>query len=174
MKGIDESKRKPKYGSENQLISRGSAKVVSQKCQYAIRAVFELAMRQNQGPIKISDIAEAQDIPLRFLQVILNQLKRAGFVQSMRGSEGGYLIARQPDKVMVGEIVEFIDGPLVPVTCMTERAFRDCALLGNCVFIGMWRRAAKAVSDVYDLTSFQDLVNDHLGMQPATSFAYSI
>jgi Rrf2 family transcriptional regulator, cysteine metabolism repressor len=148
--------------------------MVSQKCQYAIRAVFELAMRYGQGVIKISEIAEAQDIPLRFLEVILNQLRQAGFVQSRRGAEGGYLLARQPDKLMVGEIVQFMDGPLVPVACMTEKASRECALHGNCVFIGMWKRAAKAVSDVYDMTSFQDLVNEHAKMQPAASFTYSI
>lgn len=148
--------------------------MASQKCQYAIRAVFELATRHGQGPTKISEIAEIQDIPLRFLEVILNQLGRAGFVQSKRGAEGGYWLARQPNKLMVGEIVQFIDGPLVPVACMTEKAARECALHGNCVFIKMWTRAAKAVSDVYNTTSFQDLVDDHAGMQSSASLTYSI
>jgi Rrf2 family transcriptional regulator, cysteine metabolism repressor len=148
--------------------------MVSQKCQYAIRAVFELARRQGQGPIKISEIAEAQDIPLRFLEVILNQLRRAGFVQSRRGAEGGYQLARQPAKIMVGEIIQFMDGPLVPVACMTEKDTRGCALHGNCVFIGMWKRAAKAISDVYDTTSFQNLVDDHARMQSSASLTYSI
>jgi Rrf2 family transcriptional regulator, cysteine metabolism repressor len=148
--------------------------MVSQKCQYAIRAVFELARRQGQGPIKISEIADAQDIPLRFLEVILNQLRRTSFVQSRRGAEGGYLLARQPDKIMVGEIIQFMDGPLVPVACMTGKTTRGCALHGNCVFIGMWKRAAKALSDVYDTTSFQDLVDDHAGMQSSASLTYSI
>jgi Rrf2 family transcriptional regulator, cysteine metabolism repressor len=148
--------------------------MVSQKCQYAIRAVFELARQYDQGPIKISEIAETQGIPIRFLEVILNQLRRAGFVQSRRGAKGGYLLARQPDKLMVGEIIRFMEGPLAPVACMAEKAAGECALHGNCVFIGMWKRAAKAVSDVYDMTSFQDLVNEHAKMQPAASFAYSI
>jgi Rrf2 family transcriptional regulator, cysteine metabolism repressor len=152
----------------------GIVYMVSQKCQYAVRAVFELAKQYGHGPIKISEIAEAQDIPLRFLEVILNQLRRAGFVQSRRGAEGGYLLARQPEKVMVGEIVQFIDGPMVPVACMTEKTARECALQGNCVFIGMWKRAAKAVSDVYDMTSFRDLINEHAKMQPSASFTYSI
>jgi Rrf2 family transcriptional regulator, cysteine metabolism repressor len=148
--------------------------MVSQKCQYAIRAVFELARRQGQGPVKISEIAETQAIPVRFLEVILNQLRRAGFVQSRRGAGGGYLLARQPDRVTVGEIVQFLDGPLVPVACMAEKAAKECLLHGNCVFIGMWQRAAKAVSDVYDLTSFQDLIDDETGMGTAASFTYSI
>jgi Rrf2 family transcriptional regulator, cysteine metabolism repressor len=149
--------------------------MVSQKCQYAIRAVFELARRYGQGHVKISDIAEVQAIPLRFLQVILNQLKRAGFVESRRGAEGGYLLSRQPELITVGEIVQFIEGPLVPVACMTSsKAAAECFLHGSCVFTGMWRRAAKAMSDVYDHTSFQDLVDDDTRMAKTALFAYSI
>lgn len=133
--------------------------MVSQKCQYAVRAVFELARRHGQGPVKIGEIAEVQAIPLRFLEVILNQLRGAGFVQSRRGADGGYALAREPGDLMVGEILQFIEGPLAPVACMTERTARDCSLQGNCSFIGLWKRAEKAVSDVYDQTSFQDLVD---------------
>jgi len=148
--------------------------MVSQKCQYAIRAIFELAKRHGQGPVKISDIAEAQAIPLRFLEIILNQLKHVGFVQSKRGAEGGYLLARQPDRVTIGEIIVCIEGPQVPVACMTDRAERVCPLHGKCVFIGLWTRAAQAVSDIYDRTSFQDLVDDETRMHTAASVTYSI
>jgi len=149
--------------------------MVSQKCQYAIRAVFELARRHGQGPIKISDIAEAQAIPLRFLEVILSQLRRVGLVQSRRGAEGGYLMAKRPDRVTVGEIVKFMEGPQVPVACMTNKdAQEGCILYGNCVFMGMWRRVAEAVSDVYDRTSFQDLVDDATKMRSTASLTYSI
>jgi Rrf2 family transcriptional regulator, cysteine metabolism repressor len=148
--------------------------MVSQKCQYAIRAVFELARRYGQGPVKISDIAEAQAIPVRFLQVILNQLRSAGFVQSRRGAEGGYFLAQQPASVTVGGIVEFVEGPIVPVACMTEKDGGECTLHGKCVFIGVWRQAAKAVSDVYQRTSFQYLVDQDAEMRKAASFAYTI
>jgi Rrf2 family transcriptional regulator, cysteine metabolism repressor len=149
--------------------------MVSQKCQYAIRAVFELARRHGQGPVKISAIAEEQAIPLRFLQVILNQLRRGGIVESRRGAEGGYYLSRQPDRVTVGEIVEFIEGPLMPVACQTSsKAIGGCLLHRNCVFIGMWERAAKAMSDVYDGTNFRDLVEDDARMRKTASFSYSI
>jgi len=148
--------------------------MVSQKCQYSIRAVFELARQYGNGHVKISKIAEAQAIPLRFLEVILNQLRQAGFVQSKRGAAGGYLLARQPDQIAVGEIVQFVEGPLVPVACMTDQSTEKCSLLGNCVFIGMWERAAKAVSEVYDQTSFQDLVEEDLEMQETAGVTYSI
>jgi Rrf2 family transcriptional regulator, cysteine metabolism repressor len=149
--------------------------MVSQKCQYAIRAVFELAKRYGKGPVKISEIAQAQGIPLRFLQVILNQLRRGGFIESRRGAEGGYFLARRPEKVTVLEIIQFVEGPLVPIACMTGgRTAGKCILHGNCVFMGMWMRAAKAVSEVYDRTSFQDLIEDEKRIQKAASFTYSI
>jgi Rrf2 family transcriptional regulator, cysteine metabolism repressor len=148
--------------------------MISQKCQYAIRAIFELAKRNGQGPIKISDIALAQAIPLRFLEVILNQLRRAGFVQSKRGTEGGYILARQANHVTVAEVVQFMEGPQVPVACLTDEAAAKCSLNGKCVFMGMWKRAAEAVSDVYSRTSFQDLVDDEAVMQKNASLTYSI
>ena len=75
---------------------------VSQKCYYAIRAVYALAEQGGPEPLKIADIAEHEKIPIRFLEVILSQLKGAGFVQSRRGAEGGYLLARPADKITVG------------------------------------------------------------------------
>jgi Rrf2 family protein len=131
---------------------------VSQKCQYAVRATFELAKRHGEGPVRIADVAEAQDIPIRFLEVILNQLKQGGFVLSHRGSRGGYVLARPPDAVTVGDIIRFVEGPLGPVVCALGREKTDCRLYGACVFLPMWERVRQAVSGVYDQTTFQSLV----------------
>ena len=132
---------------------------VSQKCQYALRAVFELAKRIESGPVKASDIADAQAIPLRFLEVILNQLKQGGFVESQRGSRGGYSLSRSPRRLTVGEVIRFIDGPIAPVVCTSKGALSGCPLLGNCVFLPMWQKVEHAISEVYDNTTFQDLVD---------------
>jgi Rrf2 family transcriptional regulator, cysteine metabolism repressor len=148
--------------------------MVSQKCQYSIRAVFELAKRYGQGPIKIKDIAEAQAIPTRFLEVILNQLQRGGFVRSKRGAEGGYALVPTPDQIFVGDIVQFVEGPLSPVACMTSTSDNGCALQGNCVFIDVWDRAAQALSDVYDKTSFQDLLNKETNLRTPPPASFSI
>ena len=149
--------------------------MVSQKCHYAVRATFELARHYGRGPVRISDIAESQKIPMRFLQVILNQLRGAGLVQSKRGAEGGYFLPRPPREVTVGQIIQAMDGPLAPVACMASaRDAAACGLHGRCVFIGMWKRAEDAVSAVYDATSFQDLVEEEKRMQGDALFAYSI
>ncbi len=134
--------------------------MVPQKSQYALRAVFELAKRFGQGPAKIADIAEAQAIPPRFLEVILSNLKQAGFLDSRRGSEGGYLLTRRPEEVSVGDVMTYMQGDASPVDCVAGGSKSRCSLYGDCVFLPMWQKVGKAISDVYDTTSFQDLLEE--------------
>ena len=133
---------------------------LSQKCQYSLRATFELAKRYGEGPVKIADVAERQAIPARFLEVILNQLKQAGFVESRRGSAGGYVLARSPASLTVGEIIRYIEGPLSPVQCVAGACDDQYPLRDSCAFLPMWKRANEALSEVYDTTTFEDLVEE--------------
>jgi Rrf2 family protein len=132
--------------------------LVPQKSQYALRAIFELSMRFGRGPVKIADIARAQAIPVRFLEVILSQLKQGGFVESQRGSEGGYYLLRDPHEFTVGELLRFLQWPIAPVGCLIEDTKVKCQLYGDCVFMPMWERVRQAISDVFDNETFQDLV----------------
>lgn len=132
---------------------------VSQKCLYALRAIFELAKRKEEGPTKIADVAEAQAIPQRFLESILNQLKQAGFVESHRGSNPGYILIRSPDDLAVGEIIEFIEGPIGPTACLIGKSnFNECPLRSECIFMGMWEEIHNVISEVYNRTTIGDLV----------------
>ena len=132
---------------------------VSQKCQYALRAMLELAKRPGRRPTKISEIAEAQAIPAKFLELILGALKQGGFVESRRGRDGGYLLVGRPADVVVGEVMRFVDGPVAPVKCIVNKQDVDCPLHGRCAFVGMWSDARDAVARIYDGTTFQDLVD---------------
>ncbi|MHC4807793.1 MAG: RrF2 family transcriptional regulator, partial [Planctomycetota bacterium] len=85
---------------------------ISKKCRYALRAIFELALRDSGQPVKIHEIAGAQNVPPRFLEVILNELRHAGFVDSRRGNGGGYMLARDAKDLTVGEVIEYIQGPI--------------------------------------------------------------
>ena len=147
---------------------------VSQKCQYALRAVFELARRHGEGPTSIREIASAQAIPPRFLELILAELRKGGFVQSRRGVHGGYFLARLPRAVSAGEIIRFIDGPVAPVRCVGDRRGADCPLYGECAFMGMWTRARDAVAEVYDTTTFQDLIDAEQTSPAGYATAYCI
>ena len=132
---------------------------LSQKCQYALRAVFELAKRGDHIPVSGQEIAEAQAIPPRFLLLILGQLRQGGFVASRRGVRGGYMLAAAPDELSVGDIIRFMEGPLEPVKCIGGRG-AACPLRGGCAFLGLWQRAKEAVRQVYDSTTFADLLRE--------------
>ena len=131
---------------------------LSQKCQYSLRATLELAKHFGEGPIKIADIAKAQAIPSRFLENILSSLKQGGFVVSIRGRHGGYAINKEPADISAGEIIRFCDGPIAPVACLNQSS--SCTLYGDCAFMPMWQKAKDALSEIYDNTSFADLVEE--------------
>ncbi|SDD57859.1 transcriptional regulator, BadM/Rrf2 family [Sphingomonas sp. YR710] len=104
--------------------------VLSQRTRYAIRALLHLGDRYGQGPIQLGEIAEAQNIPAKFLTVILSEMKRAGFVDTMRGKEGGYWLARPPGEITYGDIVRATRGSLALVPCAARLAYAPCE---NCV-----------------------------------------
>jgi len=132
--------------------------LISQKCQYGLRAIFELARRQSAEPVSAAEIAGSQAIPPRFLEIILGQLKQAGYVVSRRGPQGGYLLAKASAEITVGEIIRAIQGEIGPVHCQVESSGWECPLFGDCVFYPMWERARAALSGVFDNTTFADLV----------------
>lgn len=138
--------------------------LVTQKKQYALRAIFELAKRQGQGPVKATEIADAQAIPLRFLEVIMAQLRRGGLVISKRGFVGGYILSRPSDQIYVGEIFKVLDSGEVASNCVSCVAKADCPFMENCVFLPLWEAAMDALDDVFDKASIASLVaadNDH-------------
>ena len=130
------------------------------KHQYAIRAIFELAKHMGSGPIKISDIARAQAIPKRFLEVILNQLKGSGLLQSKRGFYGGYRLVVPPEKISVGDIVRHLDKASASTECLGCESEETCPFFGRCAFSPLWARTRKAIFKIYDETTFQDLLEN--------------
>lgn len=131
---------------------------ISQKCQYALRAIYELARNNGAGPLKMMEISRRQAIPLRFLEIILNELKHGGFIRAIRGKDGGCFLVPSPDELTVGEVIRFIEGSLAPVGCLNEGNTDSCPLRGRCVFLPLWEKAQNALSQVYDGTTFQDLI----------------
>jgi Rrf2 family protein len=146
---------------------------VPQKTRYALRAMFELAKHYGQGPVRIGDIAQRQAIPSRFLEGILNQLRQAGLLRSVRGARGGYEMVNDPATVSVGDMIRIIEGPIAPTACVNEDNPEDCPLFGDCVFLPMWKRLADAVAEVYDGTTFADFVKSEQ-KRAAESLTYCI
>lgn len=150
--------------------------VLSQKSQYGVRAVFELAKRDGSGPVKASAIASAQYIPLRFLENILAQLRQAGIVESTRGKEGGYRLHRRPWELSVGEVIRLIQGPMSAIECAEAPAgdARGCPLRLGCTLLPMWDKAHRAMMDVYDGTTFGDLLEQEKAANECEATNYAI
>jgi len=130
---------------------------ISKKCQYALMAVFELASRNNNLPVKTNDIARSQGISRRFVEIILNELKHGGFIESKRGNEGGYYMARSAAKLTIHEIFEYIEGP---ISICTEGINNDKnqAHFGKNAFDNLWEQANSALTNVFRSKTFADLV----------------
>jgi Rrf2 family transcriptional regulator, cysteine metabolism repressor len=122
---------------------------ISVKGEYALQAIFDLAAQRPGEPIKIADVARRQKIPQKFLELILASLKQGGFVESRRGAEGGYMLARAPEQLTVGAVLRFVEGPQHGRARPRRRT--------DTPFSEMWRKVDSAVSDVIDQTTFADL-----------------
>lgn len=147
---------------------------ISQKCQYAVRALLELAERRGQAPVRSAEIAVKQAIPPRFLENILNELKTAGLVEARRGAQGGFLLACRPEQLTVGRVIRLVDGPLDPVRCMKGPDQRVCPLKGRCSLLQLWEEAKAAVEAVYDRTTFADLAEREKALERARTSEYYI
>jgi Rrf2 family transcriptional regulator, cysteine metabolism repressor len=142
--------------------------------------VFELAKREGSGPVKASRIAEAQHIPIRFLENILGQLRQAGIVESVRGREGGYRLREAASELSVGEVIRSIQGPMSAIDCADTADDgrppndQNCPLRPGCVLLPMWDRAHRAMMDVYDETTFGDLVEQERAANGCEAIDYVI
>ena len=101
--------------------------MLSRKSKYGLKALLMLAEDPERGPVLVSELADRDAIPKKFLEAILLELKRRGVVQSKKGKGGGYFLARKPDDITFGEVIRALDGPLAAVPCVSETAYMECA-----------------------------------------------
>lgn len=130
---------------------------ITYKGDYALKTLLELALNYGRIPVTIRDLAERADIPIKFLEQILLDLKSGGFVESRRGKVGGYLLARTPSKIRLEEVIKFIDGPLVPIACV-DKNYKGCEDINKCVFRQTWQQITEATSKILSNITFEDLV----------------
>lgn len=140
--------------------------LITQKHKYALRAVFELAKRGEETPIKLGDIAESQAIPTRFLEVIMGRLRSRGLVTSKRGFTGGYRLTKPPSRISVGEIFRLLEPAGDRVRCNACMSREECPLTDDCPFIPLWDQVQAAVTRVYDKTTISDLMARNLPGDP--------
>ncbi|MFA5199577.1 MAG: Rrf2 family transcriptional regulator [Candidatus Omnitrophota bacterium] len=144
---------------------------ITYKGDYAMKALLDLSIHYELGVSTINDIAKRIDAPVKFLEQVLLELKKGGFVESRRGNVGGYHLAKDPAEITLGQVVRCIEGPIEPISCV-EKNYTKCTDLSCCLFRGIWQEVADATSLIIDNISFSDLANQYNARKEV--FAYSI
>jgi Rrf2 family protein len=129
---------------------------VSTKGDYGVRALVELAHHYGEGrPIQSSEIASAQEVPEPYLDQLLTNLRRAGFIRSVRGPQGGHALIRDPKQVRLSEVMQALEGSLAPIACVDDPG--ACTRSGGCVQREVWERVRDATFDILESVSIADL-----------------
>jgi len=132
---------------------------ITYKGDYALKAILYLSVHYANKPVTINEMASHLDIPVKFLEQILLDLKRGHFVESRRGKIGGYILAKLPSQIKLGEVIRFIDGPIEPIACV-EKGYSGCGDLYKCVFRKIWQDVSGVTSGIIDNITFEDLANE--------------
>jgi Rrf2 family protein len=135
--------------------------MLSKKSKYALKAMMVLAKEYGQGPVLISDLAQREGIPRKFLELILLELKNQGLLQSKKGKGGGYFLGREPRAISVGHIIRVLDGPIAPLPCVSKTAYmrcRECRDERSCGIRIVMKEVRDATAKIMDSTSLEDML----------------
>ena len=137
---------------------------ISTKGRYALRLMIDIATNDTGNPICIKDVAERQNLSDKYLEQIISVLNKAGFVKSIRGPQGGYLLKKKPEEYTVGMILRLIEGSVAPVSCVEENE-SICERQDGCVTYILWKKISDAINGVVDTVTLKDLVDWQQNME---------
>ncbi len=135
--------------------------MLSSKTKYGLHALIHLSKKYNQGSILIADLAKEERIPKKFLELILLDLKNHGILQSKKGKGGGYQLARHPSEIKLGQVIRILDGPLAPVSCVSQTAYqrcKECQDEHHCGIRLVMKDVREAMTNILDKTSLSDMI----------------
>ncbi|WDL98060.1 RrF2 family transcriptional regulator [Alicyclobacillus sp. ALC3] len=141
---------------------------VSQKTEYGVRAMVALALSELDQPVPLSSVARSEGIPEQFLDQIVAKLRRAGFVKSVRGVNGGYMLTRAPEDISIGALVRALEGSLSPFGCVSEvnnSPTEFCGKAGACHTRPVWLRVMDAITQTLDAISLADVMRDEVEVE---------
>lgn len=131
---------------------------ISTKGRYALRMMIDLAQNNNGLPVSLKDIAARQGISDKYMEQIVSVLNKAGYVKSIRGAQGGYLLRKDPKEYTTGMILRLTEGSLAPVACVEDDEI-VCERVETCATVELWKRINNAINNVVDHVTLQDLVD---------------
>jgi Rrf2 family protein len=145
-------------------------RTISKRTQYGLKAMIALGQQYGKGPVLISTLSDQEQIPIRFLEAILLDLKSRALLTSKRGKGGGYELTRPPSAITIGSLIRIMEGPLAPLPCASETAYRpceDCRNVEQCGTRIVMRQVRDAIAEVLDRTTLSDVINKMSTKQPA-------
>lgn len=133
---------------------------ISTKGRYALRLMLDLALNNTGEFIPLKTVSERQEISVKYLEQIITTLVKAGFVKGLRGSKGGYRLAKNPEDYTVGMILRLTEGSLAPVACL-EDDVNTCERCDDCITLELWKKLYDAINSVVDNMTLEDLIEKH-------------
>jgi len=130
---------------------------ISTKIRYGARAMLELASHYGEGPIELKGIAKQENISLKYLEQVVIPLRTAGLVKSVRGSRGGYSLAKPPSEICLMDVVEILEGPLNLIDCLGDP--KACQRSSLCVTRDIWKEVSEAIYRIFHSVTLEDMVN---------------
>ena len=130
---------------------------ISTKIRYGARAMLELASHYGEGPIELKEIARKENISLKYLEQVINPLRTAGLVKAIRGSRGGYSLAKSPSEICLYDVVETLEGPLNLIECLHDS--KVCQKVPLCVTRDIWKEVSDTISKIFYSVTLEDMVN---------------
>lgn len=130
---------------------------VSTKGRYALRAMIDLSLHADQGPVLRKDIAERQAISSHYVGQLFVTLRKAGLIKSVKGPGGGYVLAQDADKIRAGDIIRTVEGPIALVHCVGPKTEDVCHRMNGCATYPLWKRLSKTIEEVLDSVTLKDL-----------------
>jgi Rrf2 family protein len=151
--------------------------MISRKTKYGLKALISLAQKYGQGPVLISQLAKTEKIPQKFLEAILLDLRNKGVLQSKKGKGGGYALIRPPEDITMGEVIRILEGPLAPVPCVSQTAYRKCEECINeetCGIHMVMKEVRSAMAKILDNTTLKDVIRNMEEAKHNVSVSYII
>jgi len=145
---------------------------ISTKIRYGARAMLELAYHYGEGPIELKEIAKKENISLKYLEQVINPLRAGGLVIAVRGSKGGYSLARPPSEICLYDVVEILEGPLNLLECLRDS--KICQKVPSCVTRDIWKEVSDAISKIFYSVTLEDMVNRKREKEGHSSPMYQI
>ena len=136
---------------------------VSTKSRYGVAAMVDIAQHHRAGPVALRSVAERQQVSEHYLEQLMSSLRNAGYVRSIRGAQGGYVLAKNPALITVGDIVRAMEGPIAPVDCLLAEKGPDnpyCGKSGECIRRNIWLKMGESITSALDSISLESLCEE--------------